>query len=245
MWSTIRIPKIYPDGVYVLGWVWYGGGKGGGDFGDYYDCLYIRVRGGPYRKTHRVQFRPGNSATGRNGRCRATVNRIGVCYREPCPGGGRRTTLQRPWEFEDGRKGGVLKSKWFANPWRNKEGGVVVEVLKVREVGKGGRVYASSRRGRAAYVRLTERMPITVVCETGGAVEVREVRFFINGRKARVDYEAPYSIAGDWRDRGGLGDVVFAPWKFGFEREVTTISCQAIGKDGSQHWANLELATDF
>lgn len=38
----VRLPTIYPDGLYVLGFAWYGGldhGKGyHAALGDYYDC---------------------------------------------------------------------------------------------------------------------------------------------------------------------------------------------------------------
>lgn len=45
----IRIPRIYPDGDYVLGHVWYGGvhfKRAHGHFFDYYSCSFIRIEGG-------------------------------------------------------------------------------------------------------------------------------------------------------------------------------------------------------
>eukprot|EP00168_Porphyra_purpurea_P002319 TRINITY_DN1266_c0_g2_i2.p2 TRINITY_DN1266_c0_g2~~TRINITY_DN1266_c0_g2_i2.p2 ORF type:complete len:208 (+),score=16.54 TRINITY_DN1266_c0_g2_i2:688-1311(+) len=46
----LRIPRVYPDGLYVLGFAWWGGlddGKGfNAALGDYYDCSYMRIQGG-------------------------------------------------------------------------------------------------------------------------------------------------------------------------------------------------------
>lgn len=41
----VRLPAVYPDGLYVLGFAWWGGldqGKGfNAALGDYYDCRYV------------------------------------------------------------------------------------------------------------------------------------------------------------------------------------------------------------
>lgn len=109
----IEIPDIYPDGNYVLGWSWYGGAtKYGriGAFGDYYDCIYIRIQGGAECDSYQPRFVPGNSCAGRNGLCRATTDRLGVCWRESCPGGVRKTVLTRPCEFKRRIPKAILRS---------------------------------------------------------------------------------------------------------------------------------------
>lgn len=98
----IRIPTVYPDGNYVLGWSWYGGAtKRGrhGSFGDYYDCMYLRIKGGEKEDNWRPTFDAKGSLTGKDGQCMATTNKLGDCWREPCPGGARRTSLVKPADF--------------------------------------------------------------------------------------------------------------------------------------------------
>ena len=101
----IRIPKVFPDGNYVLGWAWYGGltsaGKSG-SFGDFYDCMYLRIQGGPTDYKHAPEFKPGNSITGNRTHCRATVNRLGECPRHPCSRRTMEGVLSIPREFERG-----------------------------------------------------------------------------------------------------------------------------------------------
>lgn len=74
----VKIPTCIPDGVYVLGWAWYGGGERWGLFGDYYDCLFIRIKGGPFTRKYKPSFVAGPTSTGKNGKCRATVNPLGI-----------------------------------------------------------------------------------------------------------------------------------------------------------------------
>lgn len=58
---SIDIPRVYADGAYVLGWAWFGGGAPRGVFGDYYDCIYIEIKGGSFKSIHKPQFKPGNA----------------------------------------------------------------------------------------------------------------------------------------------------------------------------------------
>lgn len=241
----IQIPKLYSDGVYVLGWAWYGGGERWGSFGDYYDCMYIKVQGGPVSDTHNPIFKPGDSVTKEDNRCRATVNKLGVCWREPCPGGGKYTTLLRPWEFSDGRNPKTIPRSRFLNPYRPiplRSGGPWVHSMTIRSADAPGRIFTSSLKNRFPYIFLTKRMRSTVTCETRG--NVRSVTFYVNGAKGRTDYDAPYSIAGDWVDYATKRNI-YAPWAFEVERKVVTLSCQAVGYDGTEHWRDIELSTDF
>ena len=241
---TFQIGHIYPDGVYVLGWVWYGGGEKWGHFGDYYDCLYIKIQGGPMKDYLKPVFRTGPSVTGREGKCRATVNRVGICWKEPCPGGGRYTKLFRPWEFS-GRSPPAIPRWRYANPYRQKPrrfGSAYVKSLTIRSADFPGRIIWSTYKGKFAHVRLTRRMRSTVTCECSG--RVKHVTFYINGRTGRTDFKAPFTIAGDWvvyRTK----KVAYAPWHFDIDGRYITLSCVATGYDGVVHYKNLELSTYF
>lgn len=241
---VVSIPKIYPDGVYVLGWVWYGGGKYYGAFGDYYDCMYIKIQGGPKQGTHFPEFKPGNPATGAGGLCRATVNKIGVCWREPCPGGSRKTSLQMPFEFI-GRRPNPISAGRFQNPYQPKKRGSRsphVKSLTVRSSDYTPKVFTSTLQTRHAYMHLTRRMRSTVTCEVEG--DVQYVTFYVNGVIRRTDYDAPYTVAGDWVDHRRRR-VVYAPWGFEIDKTIVTLSCRAVGKDGTEHWENMEISTDL
>ena len=108
--KMLYIPPIYPDGEYVLGWTWYGGGLGSGHFGD---CAYVRVSGGaPLEASWTPDFAAGGSSMYEDG-CEATVNDLGNCWEEPCLPM-RRTSKYVPKQFEDGTPPPVL-SEWYGN----------------------------------------------------------------------------------------------------------------------------------
>lgn len=97
--SDVTVPTIYGDGVYVLGWSWYGGGdyRHESFFGDYYSCSFVRISGGlPVTRFFKSTF-DGN---GRGGRCVSSVNRLGICSKERCQVG--RTYWMIPFEFNNG-----------------------------------------------------------------------------------------------------------------------------------------------
>lgn len=241
----IQIPKIYPDGVYVLGWTWYGGGKEYGSFGDYYDCIYIKIKGGPTEYAHRPNFKPGQSETGGSGLCRSTVNKLGVCWREPCPGGGRPTSLMMPAEFDNGKQPDLIHKSSFTNPYNPKvrnQDSPYVQSMTIRSAIHPNKVYSVSTKNKYPYILLTKSTKVTVTCEVSG--HVRFVVFYSNGRKGNVDTTPPYTIAGDWIEHKS-GKVQYAPWKHDIDRDVTTISCRAVGYDDTEHFANVELSTAF
>ncbi|OSX69554.1 hypothetical protein BU14_1399s0002, partial [Porphyra umbilicalis] len=59
----VRMPNVFPDGDYMLGYAWYGGGW---RQGDYWSCARIRIRGGKLDKWHQPAFKTSGS---RGGRC--------------------------------------------------------------------------------------------------------------------------------------------------------------------------------
>lgn len=241
----VRIPKIYPDGVYVLGWVWFGGGGTWGFFGDYYDCAFIEIRGGPGPvASHRPEFIPGNSHLSRNGKCRATVNDVGICKREPCEGGGRFTKLFKPRQFERGRPRPLYKYN-FKRPYRRKRASVLVKTLTIRRNWNPRKIIHrarhSSELSRNPYLHIKRSMGITITAETSG--KVRYVEWFVNGYKGSKDYKAPYSIAGDWEKGWKTTVTQYARWNFYVENAVTTVSAMAKGKDGSTSWLTMEISS--
>lgn len=82
----ITVPTSYPDGVYVFGWAWYGGGdfRYRSFFGDYYSCSFVRISGGaPVAQVWRPRFVAGANQPYSDS-CLSSTNRIGACPREPC-----------------------------------------------------------------------------------------------------------------------------------------------------------------
>lgn len=241
----IQIPTVVPDGVYVLGWAWYGGltrNAFGGNFGDYYDCMYIEVRGGPITQVFYPVFKAGDSVTKEDGLCRSTVNRLGVCWRESCPGGGRPGTPMVPFEL-DGKTPAPLNPAHFTSPYKIPVRGVndtYIISLSIRSVSDPSYVFATLRHRFSSTKFNMKRGAATVTCEVGG--EVQKVVFYVNGVMTREDYDEPYSIGGDWR--GGVPErVTYASWGI-VDRRVHTVSCKAVGLSGYEAWKTVEVNTD-
>lgn len=97
--TEVEIPRIFPDGEYILGWSWYGGSKyiDGSDkaeYGDYYSCANVQIHGsidgnGAWQddKSHESEytpvFIPGMNDKSKT-KCKSAVNKLGVCVTEPC-----------------------------------------------------------------------------------------------------------------------------------------------------------------
>lgn len=95
--TPVEIPRVFPDGEYVLGWSWYGGTRfrdGGpkAEYGDYYSCANIVIEGsvdengqpnsdGPIEQYTPV-FIPGLESG--MSTCFASVSQLGICASEPC-----------------------------------------------------------------------------------------------------------------------------------------------------------------
>lgn len=109
--SEFTIPTVVPDGVYVLGWVWYGGVGGSlqtntvetphakGLFADYWSCAFVEIKGGAELQ---AKYTPVFK-TGMNGpwakACNSMNDRPGVCRYEPCV---TKAEFMQPQEFKDG-----------------------------------------------------------------------------------------------------------------------------------------------
>lgn len=73
----VRLPTVFPDGDYYLGYTWWGGSW---QQGDYYSCARIRVRGGQLTASHQPAF----TRSSRGGKCWSSATKIGQCRHEPC-----------------------------------------------------------------------------------------------------------------------------------------------------------------
>lgn len=118
--TSVIIPPIYPDGLYVLGWAWFGGIINSESFfGDYWSCSFIRIRGGaPVQQNYQPVFIPGKKNKGAGGvgtsTCRSAVNNVGICVREPCPG--RKPAFTSPSSFESGHVPSPISAYWLTSP---------------------------------------------------------------------------------------------------------------------------------
>lgn len=189
----VRIPPIYPDGVYVLGFTWYGGGEGFGSFGDYYDCSYIRIRGGPMEDTYQAEFRPGPRF---EDGCQASVNELGVCLTEPCPQEFW-SDKRIPREFENGNQRMIFR-EWFEEAQARE--GNRVEQTEWPDFGiTGFSLYDTGNELEMdvdlnEFVDLTGIQGITITPKYFG--DVNYVEWVVNGELQREERHEPFAISG-------------------------------------------------
>lgn len=192
-WKTdIVVPTVYPDGVYVLGWTWYGGGETFGSFGDYYDCAYVRIRGGPLEEVNNAVFRPGPRYP--DG-CQASVDRLGICMTEPC-GQEHWSGNIVPAEFANGTPS--IYRAWFEEALQRPDNQVQVAEhadfgihrFMVYDTGNEMELQVDVNE----FIDLTSIEGITIVPEVFGAVD--RVDWIVNGlHESTIDYY-PFSISG-------------------------------------------------
>lgn len=84
----LRIPSVFPDGLYVFGYVWYGGlnfTRKFGQFPDYHSCSIVRIEGGDDLKgTYAPYFDAGLGRRIVNGMCQSSATRVGECIDGGC-----------------------------------------------------------------------------------------------------------------------------------------------------------------
>lgn len=115
--TEITIPPVVPDGVYALGWVWYGGMGGSiygnapedpypdGFFGDYWSCAFVSIKGGrPLERSFMPVFQ-GNLHEYWGDNCMSANDAPGICTYEPCIVPGK---LQKPRTFKNGSRPNLL-----------------------------------------------------------------------------------------------------------------------------------------
>lgn len=223
----LYIPPIYPDGDYVLGWTWYGGGVLSGHFGDYYDCSYVRISGGA---TLQHSYKPGFAAGGgsmHEDGCEATVNKLGICWKEPCVPI-RNTKKHVPAVFENGSYPEPIQAEWYGN-------GTQAPYTSIRLIGfflvdaKRDLIVTADA---SQILFLNRRDEVSLIVFIEGDVEF--VEWYTNGKKNGRDYGEPYSIAGDFRND-------FYPWMYPLFNRRIRVSVKVGAKNGTFTWGNVEL----
>lgn len=120
--AKVTIPTVVPDGVYALGWVWYGGLGGTlyqnvpanpyprGLFSDYWSCAFVRIEGGsPMEQVFQPVFKSGMEKWWGDA-CKSANDAPGVCTYEPCIVNAK---MQQPRPFKGGAKPKVLRPRDF------------------------------------------------------------------------------------------------------------------------------------
>lgn len=240
-WLTI--PPVFPDGDYVLGWTWYGGGQGDiGHFGDYYDCSFVRLEGGaPQVSAHTPTFAGGS--------CLATVDQLGICKREPCTPM-RKVRRRVPKEFEAGKPQPIRSSSLPSHSGSPKYALSSSGQTAFSETVAGLRYTPV----RVSYLRLInvhtqEVLPfvplgvkpvllgpgakISLYAETVG--NVKSVQWFVNGVTKFFDNTLPFTSAGD--DHLGT----YYPWQYPFFNRRVYVSVRAQGRGDEEDWLSLDL----
>lgn len=202
--TTVTIPTTYPDGVYVLGWSWYGGGATYGSFGDYYDCSYVRIRGGPLTDTAQAVFQPGPLYP--NG-CQSSVDRLGLCKTEPC-GSEFWSREMIPAEFGDGAL--TIRREWYDTALSREANQVTV--AEPTDFGVTDfTIYDTSNEmiidvDLNEIIDLTQVPRITIIPKYIG--NVTRIEWVVNGKKQSDRYEYPFSIGGS-QVEGAPGATIF------------------------------------
>lgn len=89
--TYVTVPTHLKNGRYVLGWSWYGAFDRESKqnrfvFGDYYSCAHIEIVGDdkPTGRPRKLFVTDSKH----KGTCRSVTNKLGRCWKEPCPRGG-------------------------------------------------------------------------------------------------------------------------------------------------------------
>lgn len=143
-------------------------------------CSYVRIKGGPRMKaTHRPSFDASGEAGGRPGRCRSSVNQLGLCWREPCHqfNGGHLKVRKavRGWKGvtagEEGRRGSRLEGA----PLEKRAGRCTPTGLRGGPVAGARRLVREADVVSLAVRQLTTLLSVARFCL--GAVPARCCRF--------------------------------------------------------------------
>jgi len=190
--SEITIPTIYPDGVYVFGYSWYGGGKVFGSFGDYYDCAYVEIKGGPREASFPTAFESWE------GSCMSSVGRLGVCDTEPCAG--ENWSRRRiPDELHNGAP--TLQASWFDTAMARPANQIAVSkhadfgVTGLNVIDTNNDHQINVNQDWVIYLGWNEK--ITLTPATFG--HITYVQWFVNGKFEADSNRWPWSISGSRR----------------------------------------------
>lgn len=230
--ASVRVPTSYPDGVYVFGWSWYGGGdfRGRSFFGDYYSCSFVEIRGGAAITEEYAPVYDGR-------KCVSGTDRLGVCWSEPCDVGNMYEML--PVEFNN-RVPLAIRREWLEGetPRSGAQSGSSSVTLGARGVGGGRRPASLEEKGSGELISsgalgvfflnfvdwskrriedgATYRMsdfPKGLTVEAFYDGSVRFIDFFIDGENVRREKTAPFVM------NGNRGNTIFR-WRVPMGRIV-------------------------
>ncbi len=221
--TQVTIPLIYPDGVYVLGWTWYGGGRVFGSFGDYWDCAYVEIKGGPTQDTFPAAFESWQ------GWCLASVDRLGVCDTEPCRS--EHWSKRRiPAEFRNGAP--TLYKSWYDSAMSRPSN--QIQVARHSDFGVTGfKIMDASTEqemnvNQDWVIELDYNQKITIVPITHG--KVTYVQWFVNGKHEYDSRHYPWSISGQQGKRNRLN---LYDWNYHYYDKRIFVT--AIVHNGNRH----------
>lgn len=235
-WKTdITVPTIYPDGVYVLGWTWYGGGETFGSFGDYYDCSYVRIRGGPLTESHTTIFEPGPRYP--DG-CQSSVGKLGICVTEPC---GQELWSERriPSEFETGAP--VVYRDWYEQALSRPANQIRVAESDAFGI-TGFEIYDTGNEQKMDvnlddFIDMTGIQGITLVPLYFGHID--RVEWVVNGLHESWVEEAPFAISGSQPSGASTGHNFF-DWHYPiFDKRVFVTAVAHSGPDRTYYSRDL------
>jgi len=221
--TDITIPTVYPDGVYVFGFSWYGGGKVFGSFGDYYDCAYVEIKGGVREDSFPATFESWD------GYCMASVPRLGICDTEPCKT--ENWSRKRiPEEFNNGAP--ILRSWWYDEAMRRPENQVQVArhgdfgVYGLKIIDTNNDKQVDLNQDWVIYLGWNEK--ITLVPATFG--KITYVQWYVNGKFEADSNRWPWSISGSSFQKGRED---YYPWAFPYYD--TRIHVTVVVWNGNRH----------
>lgn len=206
----VVVPSSYPDGVYVFGWAWYGGGdyRGYSYFGDYFSCSYVRIEGGDrVTSSYKPVFVPGVQQRYSDA-CLSATDRVGYCVREPCQIGP--VTAMRPKNLPQAIHAKDLQPQVSyvdnfgqpeSNPVQEESTSVITSEKKMPFKIEGLQVFdlrtkkVRVSKKRKLKIRLSGyRRGFTLGLQVSGAVQ--KVRFDMKGYD-HTEYVEPYIINGN------------------------------------------------
>jgi hypothetical protein len=210
----IKVPDVYPDGRYVLGWAWYGGTENNrASMGDYWSCAFIEIRGGmPVAKSYEPIWESGLDKN----TCSSGVDRLGICFREPCDPYNSRNLPQSemvPQAFSNNNKPAAIQSSWFGgllssppSPFFQQfqstngqstsvhrgSGSRLARVLSFEFFDVGNTNVFGADLSKPVYLNGRK---INIRAVTEGSVAY--VNFYVNGNYIKTEGVSPFFIGGD------------------------------------------------
>lgn len=213
--TQFTVPTIYPDGVYVLGFTWYGGGRVFGSFGDYWDCAYVEVRGGRMEETFPAAFESWD------GSCMSSTDHIGQCPTEPCrPDNWSRRRI--PAEFNEGAP--TLYKSWYDNAMSRSRNQIAV--ARHRDFGIDGINVVDTNHNNLRndnqndVIWLGWGEKITLTPKLRGHVD--KVEWYLNGKHHFTTWTYPFTIS-DQQPSGNWYN--FYEWGFDYIDTRVYVTC--------------------